>query len=105
MNYMILSGRLRGGNGKLVSPLMAEQLKDMEWRGKRFAAIDPKKSAEAMNLRLRAGVSSVAHEIRQNGGDAEQIFMERLDEKKRGLGPPDEKNDIIPDNQDNDGDE
>lgn len=94
--YQALHGGFYGAGGQMVSPSMISEFRNVEWIGKRFAAIDPKKAAEAAAVRIQSGTSSIADEIRRDGREPEQTFMEIEDERKRGFHTNPKKSDIMP---------
>lgn len=96
IRYCMLTNQFRTPDGRAVAPTIMLRLLHCDWEGKRFAPIDAVKAATAQKIRIESGVSSLSQEIRNNGGDPDQVFEERKYEKEQGFLPESEKSGIMP---------
>lgn len=96
VRWMAQMNRFRDVAGRLIPPTAIKLMMDCVWEGKRFAPIDPAKAAVASGLRIKNKTNSITQEIRDRGGDPEQVFQEIAVEESLGLQPKDDKSGIMP---------
>ena len=77
---MLLSGQIKLGNGKGLSPLKLEKYQSVIWQGRRWDWIDPEKDVNASIKAKNALLKSPSDIIRDGGEDPDEVWTQTADD-------------------------